>query len=346
MLAMGFEKELNAICNADEEEEKEDSQENNSSSSPLPRLPSVLPVPARRQTLLFSATFAAPVRRAAEALLRPSFATVAVGAAASESLSGAAGAGGGLRAAAGGGARGRWGAVAGGVTSQRLVAVCAGGDRRHKLGALVHLIAPYAYPSSRTSPGAGLTPAATAVAADAAEAPVERTIVFCGLKRDAAWVARQLRGLKSFGGSGALQVVPKAASTEAMPEAVSTEALTEAEGQGAGKGIGMRPGVGGAGLARGPGLEAVRVVGGARCGRDVAELHGDLSQAQRDDSLSRFRSGKACVLVCTDGERKGCDQNIISYSAAPLLPCPPSTTPPSPPPLYLESLLSLIHIHA
>ena len=45
-------------------------------------------------------------------------------------------------------------------------------------------------------------------------------------------------------------------------------------------------------------------------------LHGDISQAQREKTLSRFRSGKFTVLIATDVAARGLDipdVDLVSY---------------------------------
>lgn len=50
-----------------------------------------------------------------------------------------------------------------------------------------------------------------------------------------------------------------------------------------------------------------------KSGFDVAEIHGDRDQAEREEALSRFRQGKASVLVATDVVARGIDIDNVSH---------------------------------
>ena len=48
-------------------------------------------------------------------------------------------------------------------------------------------------------------------------------------------------------------------------------------------------------------------------GFDVARLHGDLGQSQRDQELRRFKDGKVQILVATDIAARGLDIHDITH---------------------------------
>ena len=48
-------------------------------------------------------------------------------------------------------------------------------------------------------------------------------------------------------------------------------------------------------------------------GYPVETLHGDLSQAQRDRVMRRFRSGQAEILIATDVAARGLDIKDVSH---------------------------------
>lgn len=268
-----------------------------------------LPAAASRQTLLYSATFSPPVRKAAVKYLRPSAAIVTVGAArvasavqrnegdedaASSLLSTSNGALASILAASGSGITGSSsaGGAAAALVAQSVVAVPPGGDRRHKLGALL-------LPTSDASKeSAAATTTAVANADFGLLEPSERTIVFVETKRDAAWLARQLNGLERYGGSGQLTLADDDVESKDGSEADGLAALSLSLSSA---------------LSGKRGSLAVKVVNGARAGDGAAELHGDLTQAQRDKQLNRFRDGKASVLVCTDVASRGLDVPNVDH---------------------------------
>jgi len=272
-----------------------------------------LPAAASRQTLLYSATFSPPVRKAAVKYLRPSAAMVTVGAArvappfprnegdegAASSLSSTReeGALASILAASGSGITGSssTGGAAAALVAQSVVAVPPGGDRRHKLGALL-------LPTSDALRKNAAAAAATSTVANADFGllePGERTIVFVETKRDAAWLARQLNGLERYGGSGQLTLADDdTESSKDGSEAIDLAALLMSSSSA---------------LSGTRGSLAVKVVNGARAGDGAAELHGDLTQAQRDKQLNRFRDGKASVLVCTDVASRGLDVPNVDH---------------------------------
>ncbi len=48
-------------------------------------------------------------------------------------------------------------------------------------------------------------------------------------------------------------------------------------------------------------------------GFKVTSLHGDLSQAVREKSLEKFRSGKAQAIICTDVAARGIDIDLVTH---------------------------------
>ncbi|MFT8394670.1 MAG: DEAD/DEAH box helicase [Propionibacterium sp.] len=48
-------------------------------------------------------------------------------------------------------------------------------------------------------------------------------------------------------------------------------------------------------------------------GFDVAPLHGDLNQVQREKTMKRFKAGKVHVLVCTDVAARGIDVDDVTH---------------------------------
>lgn len=50
-----------------------------------------------------------------------------------------------------------------------------------------------------------------------------------------------------------------------------------------------------------------------KSGFDVAEIHGDRDQAEREEALHRFRQGKASILVATDVVARGIDIDNVSH---------------------------------
>lgn len=274
-----------------------------------------LPAAASRQTLLYSATFSPPVRKAAVKYLRPSAAMATVGAArvasplqeeeegreGNEATSNKGGLAS-ILAASGSGITGSSsiGGAAAALVAQSVVAVPPGGDRRHKLGALLlptsdsmREVATATYSSSSSTSASSTT---VANANFGLLEPSDRTIVFVETKRDAAWLARQLNGLERFGGSGQLAL---ADDDDGLESKGGTETLADLASSAL------------AGTTRG--ALAVKVVGGARAGDGAAELHGDLTQAQRDKQLNRFRNGQASVLVCTDVASRGLDVPNVDH---------------------------------
>jgi superfamily II DNA/RNA helicase len=228
--------------------------------------------------MLYSATFSPPVRKAAAKYLRPTAAMVTVGAARAQAAVFGAKGSSSLASSAFAGTQAGSGSAG---------AINGGGGVAAALVAQAVVAVPAGGDRNHKLGGLLLGVGSS----EGLLAAGERTIVFVETKRDAAWLARQLNGLARFGGSGTL------APADDGDAAAAPDGADPSAGP-----------AGGGGSAR-----AVKVVGGARAGDGVAELHGDLTQAQRDAQLGRFRAGAASVLVCTDVASRGLDVPNVDH---------------------------------